>query len=91
MHRMELSEYLRAVRGRTNELAAKLQVSGSLVTQWAAGKQVSAERCSEIELATEGAVTRRDLRPEDWHRIWPELITADHPAPAPEPAEPAKA
>jgi DNA-binding transcriptional regulator YdaS (Cro superfamily) len=26
-----------------------------------------------IEQATEGAVTRRDLRPDDWHLIWPEL------------------
>lgn len=27
-----------------------------------------------IEANTQGAVTRRDLRPEDWRRIWPELI-----------------
>ena len=26
-----------------------------------------------IERATHGAVTRRDLRPNDWHLIWPEL------------------
>ena len=30
-------------------------------------------RCVEIERATDGAVTRRDLRPDDWERIWPEL------------------
>lgn len=28
-----------------------------------------------IERATNGAVTRRDLRPDDWHLIWPELAT----------------
>lgn len=28
---------------------------------------------SAIELATAGAVTRRDLRPDDWRLIWPEL------------------
>lgn len=28
---------------------------------------------SAIERATDGAVTRRDLRPDDWHLIWPEL------------------
>ena len=32
------------------------------------------ERCAAIERATAGAVTRRDLRPHDWHLIWPELI-----------------
>jgi DNA-binding transcriptional regulator YdaS (Cro superfamily) len=78
---MDLSKYLKAERGRTGELASMLNVSGSLVTQWASGKAVSAERCTEIERATGGAVTRRDLRPDDWHRIWPELVTAEHPAP----------
>jgi DNA-binding transcriptional regulator YdaS (Cro superfamily) len=81
MRRMDLSEYLKAERGRTGELAAMLSVSGSLVTQWASGKAVSAERCPEIERATAGAVTRRDLRPDDWWLIWPELVTAEHPAP----------
>lgn len=47
---------------------------------------VPPEHCAAIERATSGAVTRRDLRPEDWHRIWPELVTPDHPAPTPEPA-----
>ena len=32
------------------------------------------ERCVQIEHATSGAVRRWDLRPTDWHRIWPELI-----------------
>ena len=53
-----------------------------MVSQWATGvKAVPTERCPEIERATSGAVTRRDLRPDDWHRIWPELVTADHPTP----------
>jgi DNA-binding transcriptional regulator YdaS (Cro superfamily) len=26
-----------------------------------------------IERATLGEVSRRDLRPDDWHEIWPEL------------------
>jgi DNA-binding transcriptional regulator YdaS (Cro superfamily) len=26
-----------------------------------------------IERATNGLVTRRDLRPDDWKAIWPEL------------------
>ena len=53
-----------------------------MVSQWASGtKPVPIERCPAIERATSGAVTRRDLRPDDWHCIWPELITPAHPAP----------
>lgn len=36
---------------------------------------------AQLEAHTAGAVTRRDLRPDDWHRIWPELVTPEHPAP----------
>lgn len=35
---------------------------------------VPADRCAAIEQATGRAVMRWDLRPDDWHRIWPELI-----------------
>jgi DNA-binding transcriptional regulator YdaS (Cro superfamily) len=32
--------------------------------------------CAAIEAHTGGEVRRWDLRPNDWHRIWPELIGA---------------
>lgn len=32
-----------------------------------------------IERATEGLVTRKELRPDDWFLIWPELV--DYSAP----------
>lgn len=48
------------------------------VSRWACGKRpVPLERCYAIERVTKGAVTRRDLRPNDWQQIWPEL--ADQP------------
>lgn len=78
---MRLSAYVKLERGRVAALSARLQVSGSLVTQWAGGKPVPPARAVEIEHATGGAVKRCDLRPDDWHRIWPELVTAQHPAP----------
>ena len=28
---------------------------------------------ARVERATDGAVTRKELRPNDWHLIWPEL------------------
>jgi DNA-binding transcriptional regulator YdaS (Cro superfamily) len=80
---MTLSEYVAQRRGRTGELAALLRVSGSLVSQWARDKPVATERCADIERATAGAVRRWDLRPADWHRIWPELVGADGAPPVP--------
>jgi DNA-binding transcriptional regulator YdaS (Cro superfamily) len=73
---MNLSDYLKKERGRAKLVAQELGVSSSLVAQWAAGKPVSVERCVAIERATDGAVTRRELRPADWTEIWPELAAA---------------
>lgn len=64
-------------------LAKSLGVSPSYVSQLIAGaRPLPVERCPAIERATGGAVTRRDLRPDDWWAIWPELVTAEHPVPA---------
>lgn len=41
------------------------------------GQVLGAELCTQIEIASDGAVRRWHLRPDDWHRIWPELIRAD--------------
>ena len=35
--------------------------------------KLAAEVCVAIEQATKSAVRRWDLKPDDWHRIWPEL------------------
>ncbi len=37
------------------------------------GKTLNAQVCSMIEKVTKGAVTRQDLRPEDYWLIWPDL------------------
>lgn len=49
-------------------LARAISVSPGMVYQWVHGlRQVSAERCPDIERATEGAVRCEDLRPDiDW-------------------------
>ena len=65
--------------GGASALSRRLAVTPTTVSEWRSGKRtVPIERCVEIERATEGAVTRMDLRPDDWHRIWPELAAA-HP------------
>lgn len=50
------------------------------VRQWQHGyanRRPGAAHSVAIEQATGGAVRRWDLRPTDWHRIWPELIGSD--------------
>jgi hypothetical protein len=36
----------------------------------------AAELCAAIEMESNRAVRRWQLRPIDWHRIWPELVDA---------------
>lgn len=75
---MNLSSYIEAERGRGVALALALGIPQESVSQWKNGiRAVPLERCSSIEFATAGAVRRWDLRPDDWHRIWPELVGID--------------
>ena len=75
MQPMELLKtWLSAERGRGVRLAAHLRVPPSFVAKMASGdKSIPLEHASAIERFTGGAVTRRDIRPDDWQDIWPEL------------------
>jgi len=72
---MELRTYLStAPRGTAAAIARAVNVSPVMVTQWASGeKPVPVARCLGIERATEGRVTRKDLRPTDYWEHWPDL------------------
>ena len=74
---MHLKDYLLTEgRGAGSSLSRALEVPASLVSDWAnENRPVPVERCAAIEQATNGAVTRQDLRPSDWQKIWPELAT----------------
>ena len=45
-------------------------------------KLLAPASCVLVERLSGAVVTRRDLRPDDWALIWPELVTEAHPAPA---------
>ena len=60
--------------GGVSKLADAIGVGQSAISNLVSrnGKP-SPENCVAIEQATKKAVTRKDLRPDDWHLIWPEL------------------
>jgi DNA-binding transcriptional regulator YdaS (Cro superfamily) len=64
---MNLREYLKiAERGSAADIARAVGVHPVMVSQWASGqKAVPLERCPGIEAATQRAVMRWDLRPDD--------------------------
>ncbi|MFM2084365.1 MAG: hypothetical protein RLY95_1183 [Pseudomonadota bacterium] len=83
---MDLMDYFdrSKLRGRTQtqkNLADILCVQKGEVTLWKKKKRsIPIRHCLPIENATNGLVTRKDLRPKDWQTIWPELDTsAEHP------------
>ncbi len=75
---MNLKNYLGGLeRGAAKKLAESLGISKSYLSQLASGAApISPARCVQIEMATGGEVSRKDLRPDDWESIWPELATA---------------
>ena len=84
-----LIEYLNSIPiGKRDAFASKCGTSVGYLRKVCSTKQrIGPELCVAIERATNGAVTRRDLRPDDWQDIWPELAIADHPAPQPQEQE----
>ena len=72
LHPVDLASSL---AGGREKLARTLGISVAAVGNWKL-RGVPFEKCVAIERATQGAVTRRDLRPDDWQEIWPELAAS---------------
>lgn len=71
---MKFTEWVNEQRGRSLAIAQAVGVTPPVVSDWVTGKKgIPLERCTAIERATGGAVTRKDLRPDDWQDHWPEL------------------
>lgn len=72
---MNLSDYLSQERGRAAALAKALGTHAPNVTDWAKGdRPVPIKYGAQIEQLTSGLVTRQELFPDEWERIWPELV-----------------
>lgn len=73
---MNLKEWIQKERGRQAALAKHLGVSPPNVVAWTSGeKPIPMIHAAGIEIFTGGAITRRDLFPDTWHKVWPELAT----------------
>lgn len=72
---MNLRDYLSAERGRQAALAKAIQAHAPDISRWADGSRpIPVQYGAAIELATGGLVTRKELFPNDWQKIWPELV-----------------
>ncbi len=57
-----------------HDLALRCGTSvGYLRKACSTGQALGPALCVSIEREFNGAVSRRDLRPDDWQQIWPEL------------------
>lgn len=66
--------------GSQNSLATNLDLKQQSVQLWVSGSRpVPVKRCVQIEKLTDGVVTRRDLRPDDYWEIWPDLAKDETP------------
>ena len=62
--------------GSQAEMARILAVTPGMINQLVKGlRPVPVEHCKAIAKATGDEVSCRDLRPNDWQKIWPELAT----------------
>lgn len=72
---MDLQTYAAAERGRQNRLAKKIGVSTGYICQIISGfRPIPIELAAQIEIATDGNVTRKEMFPTKWQSIWPELM-----------------
>ena len=72
---MNLSQYFEARgRGAATQLAESIGAHSSDLSNWTSGQRpVPVKFAVAIEAATDKQVTRKDLCPNGWHLIWPEL------------------
>lgn len=81
---MNLKTYLKQARGRQAALAKHIGAHPPDVCRWADGSRpIPVQYGAAIELATNGMVTRKEMFPDTWLSIWPELGNAgcEHPEP----------
>jgi len=74
--------------GGTVAVARRIKARPASVSEWRK-KHIPEGRLIELgaQIERAGIMRRWDLRPDDWHRIWPELIGAEGAPPVPATSE----
>ena len=69
-------EYIeRLPKGHKTRLAAAMKVTAACISKIASGQiRISPAIAVRLEQITNGELNRKNLRPDDWEQIWPELI-----------------
>jgi DNA-binding transcriptional regulator YdaS (Cro superfamily) len=70
---MNIKNYLQKTRTTTADFAHGIGVSPALVYQWMNGiRPIAVQHCLAITASTGGKVGLTELRPKDWHLLWPD-------------------
>lgn len=71
---MKLTDYLKSEAKTGIWLASKIGCDPAYLSQMIVGRRPFASKyCTAIEKVTKKAVTRAELRPDDYWLIWPDL------------------
>lgn len=74
---MNFKDWVNGQRGRSISIARALGITQPVVSDWVTGKKaIPAEHCKAIHQLSGGLVTCQEMRPNDWHKYWPELAPA---------------
>lgn len=77
---MDLNKYLSQPSESLTAMAKELGTSPAYLYQMATGRRsVSIKYVKQIKEYTNGRVTEKDMRPKDWHLIWPDLKASKQP------------
>jgi len=72
--------YLKKHRMTQTDFAASVDVSIGAVHQYINEiRPVSDKVCVRIEKFTQGELNRKNLRPDDWREVWPEIENFQYP------------
>lgn len=78
MFRMDLKTYIEVTNASKSAMARDLTVSYDQLNQWCTGRRpIPVKHCTAIESLTKGYVSRKDMRPDDWQAIWPDLAAKE--------------
>lgn len=78
-HRIIVSRIVAALKITKKELADKFDISKGAVNSWGI-EGIPSEYCATLETwlkETSDPLSRKDLRPDDWYKWWPEIAQQD--------------